>query len=140
MHCELLIAAALWASGQAAPAPAPPPFDVPPAKVLQMQYAQAKLLLAETNLIRIEQMNRRLARSVPSSVVAEFKSDVDEARLQVEQAASATAACVRLVRKATLSGPAAWTRLTASPSMSGARCARPIVSFHRDNSRAALVR
>ena len=89
MHCELLFAAALLATGQAVEAAKPPQTQAAPAENLQLQYARAKLGLAQTNLRRVVQMNRRLKRSVPSSVVAEFQDDVDEANLQVEHAAAA---------------------------------------------------
>ena len=89
MHRELLIAAALLVSGPALDAAPPTQAEPAPAENLRLQYAQAKLQLAQANLKRIEQLNRRLKRSVPSAVVAEFQSDVDEANLQVRQAASA---------------------------------------------------
>jgi hypothetical protein len=88
MHCEILVSALLLVAGQAAtstaPATAPPPPKT--ADSLELQYARAKLQLAETNLKRVEQINRRMPRSVPSSDVDEFKNDVREAQQQVSEA------------------------------------------------------
>jgi len=81
--------AALWFFCSTATA-APPP-DAGPAENLQWQYSQARLQLAEANLKRVDQLNRRRERSVAPSVVAEFQGEVDEARLQVERAAAAEA-------------------------------------------------
>lgn len=53
---------------------------------LQMQYAKAKLQLAQTNLRRIEELNRKLQRSVPAATVAEYQGDVAEAQQQVDAA------------------------------------------------------
>jgi hypothetical protein len=77
MHCQIILAAVLLAAG---PASDESPRD------LQLQYARAKLQLAQTNLKRVEEMNRKLARSVPASVVSEFQSAVAEAQLQVGEA------------------------------------------------------
>lgn len=88
MHCELILAAGLAIAGQNVPAAAPAPAETTSAANLELEYAQAKLELAKANLLRVEQMNRRLARSVPASVVADFQHDVEEANQQV-QAASA---------------------------------------------------
>jgi hypothetical protein len=90
MHYELLLAATLAILSQDAPAAAPPQPTAAP-KNLVLEYAQAKLQLAQTNLKRIEQMNRRLARTVPANVVAEFQYSVEEANVQVRDAASAAA-------------------------------------------------
>jgi hypothetical protein len=81
MHCEIILTAALVLAGQAAAAP-------DESADLQLQYARAKLQLAQANLNRIEEINRRVARSVPASVVAEFQRDVAEADVQVEQASA----------------------------------------------------
>jgi hypothetical protein len=83
MYCELLLAAALlWA----AQAPPPAPRDAAAEESLELRYARVRLELAEANLKRVEQMNKKLDRTVPSSVVAEFKNDVTEANLQFRQA------------------------------------------------------
>ena len=53
---------------------------------LEMRYARSRLKLAQANLDRVEQMNRKLDRTVPSSVVSDFKREVGEAELQFQQA------------------------------------------------------
>jgi hypothetical protein len=58
---------------------------------VEVRYARAQLQLAEANLIRVEQRNERVARSVPSSVVAEFQHDVAVAKTRLEQAAAGPA-------------------------------------------------
>lgn len=88
MYGQLLIVAALWGADPAVPPAAADTERAAPPENLSLQYAQAKLQLAQANLKRIEQLNRRLKRSVPASVVAEFKSDVGVAELQVRQAAA----------------------------------------------------
>lgn len=84
MHYELLLAATLLITGQAT---VPAPDSAAAEETLELRYARSKLELARANLARVEQMNRRLDRSVPSSVVAEFKHKVSAAELQFEQAA-----------------------------------------------------
>jgi hypothetical protein len=66
------------------------PPDAPDAN-LPLQYARARLELAEANLNRVEELNRRRERSVAPTVVAELHAEVDEARLQVERASQAEA-------------------------------------------------
>jgi hypothetical protein len=90
MHYELLLAVTLTILSQDAPATRPPE-PVAASKNLELEYARAKLQLAQTNLKRVEQMNRRLARTVPANVVAEFQYAVEEANVQVHQAASGPA-------------------------------------------------
>jgi hypothetical protein len=51
-----------------------------------VRYAKAQLELAEANLTRVQQSNKRLARTVPSSVVAEYQHDVRVAKARLEQA------------------------------------------------------
>lgn len=53
---------------------------------LDVRYARAQLQLAETNLKRLEESNRRMPRAVPSSVVAEYQQDVQVAKARLEQA------------------------------------------------------
>jgi hypothetical protein len=48
--------------------------------------------LAEANLNRVEQSNKRLARSVPSSIVGEYQHDVQVAKTRLEQATAGRAA------------------------------------------------
>jgi hypothetical protein len=47
---------------------------------LQIQYARARLALAETNLQQAEGMNRRVRGAVSSNVVKEYRRDVEVAR------------------------------------------------------------
>ncbi len=83
MHGEmLLIAALLWT----AQAPVPAPREAAAEESLELRYARTRLALAEANLKRIDQMNKKLDRTVPASVVAEFKNDVATAELQFRQA------------------------------------------------------
>ena len=88
MHYALLLAATLTIPCQDVPA-SEPPEAASAAKNLELEYARAKLQLAQTNLKRVERMNRRMARTVPANVVAEFQYAVEEANVQVRQAASA---------------------------------------------------
>lgn len=83
MHCELLLTAALLAAGQS---PLPAPRDAAAEESLELRYARVRFELAEANLKRVEQMNKKLDRTVPSSVVADFKNDLAEAELQFRQA------------------------------------------------------
>lgn len=87
MHYELLIVAALLVAGQVPAQPAP--MSAAAEESLELRYARARLELAEANLKRVEQMNRKLDRTVPSSVVADFRDGVTEAREQFQQASQA---------------------------------------------------
>lgn len=51
---------------------------------LAVRYAQAQLRLAEVNLQKVQQMNQRVARAVPGDMVAEYREDVEIAKLRVE--------------------------------------------------------
>jgi hypothetical protein len=53
---------------------------------VEVRYARAQLELAEANLRRIDESNKRVARAVPASVVAEYRYDVDVAKARLEQA------------------------------------------------------
>jgi hypothetical protein len=59
---------------------------------IEVRYARAQTQLAEANLNRVEQSNKRVARSVPSSVVAEYQRDVKVAKTRLEQATAGRAA------------------------------------------------
>jgi hypothetical protein len=59
---------------------------------LDVRYAQAQLQLAEANLSRIQQSNQRVPRSVPESVVAEYRDDVTVAQARLDQATAGQAA------------------------------------------------
>jgi hypothetical protein len=85
MHAEILIATACCL-GQSPPTPAPSDGSV------EVRYARAQVQLAEANLRRVEQINKRLARSVPNSVVAEYQHDVRVAQTRLKQASAGSSA------------------------------------------------
>ena len=109
MYCEILLAAALFWAAQAPP---PAPRDAAAEESLELRYARVRLELAEANLKRVEQMNKKLDRTVPSSVVADFKNDVTEANLQFRQATQEAPAdpLVIWLRRAESSFQSATTR------------------------------
>jgi hypothetical protein len=53
---------------------------------VDVQYARAQLQLAEANLNRVEESNKKLERTVPSSIVAEYQDDVRVAKIRLQQA------------------------------------------------------
>jgi hypothetical protein len=55
---------------------------------LEARYARAQLQLAEANLARVEESNKKLQRTVPSSIVAEYQDDVRVAKTRLQQAAT----------------------------------------------------
>ncbi len=59
---------------------------------MEVRYARAQMQLAEVNLNRVEQSNKRVRGSVPSSVVAEYQHDVQVAKTRLEQATAGQAA------------------------------------------------
>src|SRR6476661_5432825 len=69
--------------GQQVQLPAP---SRPVAESVDVKYARAQLRLAEANLDRVEQRNKKFERSVPSSVVAEYQDDVRVAKTRLKQA------------------------------------------------------
>jgi len=88
MHAEILMVVACWL-GQ--PPQTPAPSDATSESV-DVRYARAQLQLAEANLNRVEQINKRVARAVPSSVVADYQLDVKVAKTRLEQATAQQAA------------------------------------------------
>jgi hypothetical protein len=96
MVAQLLMAvAACAADALGQPAAAAIAARVPAATVpasaatsesVEVRYCHAQWQLAEANLDRLQRMNRRVARTVPSSVVAEAQRDVDRARLRLQLA------------------------------------------------------
>jgi hypothetical protein len=52
---------------------------------LELRYAEAQLSLARANLKRAESANQRVPNAVSANVVAAYKSDVEVARLRVDQ-------------------------------------------------------
>ena len=71
------------------PAESPAPSDAA-SESIDVRYARAQFHLAEANLQRVQQMNQRLARTVPASVVAEYQHDLDVAKLHMQHAESST--------------------------------------------------
>jgi hypothetical protein len=61
-------------------------------ETVEVRYARAQLQLAEANLSRVEQSNKRVARSVPSSVVVDYRQTVQVAKTRLEQATAGRAA------------------------------------------------
>ena len=87
MHAEILITVVCL--GQLSQTPAPSNTI---SESIEVRYARAQMQLAEANLNRVEQSNKRVARSVPSSVVAEYQHDVQVAKTRLEQATAGRAA------------------------------------------------
>jgi hypothetical protein len=86
MHTEIiLIMIVCWQ------APTATPNDIV-AESAELRYARAQVQLAETNLKRLEQSNKRMPRSVPSSVVAEYQHDVLVAKTRLKHATAGQAA------------------------------------------------
>jgi hypothetical protein len=84
MTTEVLIAFVGWcAFGQVAQEAAAPNLV---AENVEVRYARAKLQLAEANLSRVQESNKRVAAAVPRDVVAEFRYDVEVAKARLEQA------------------------------------------------------
>jgi exonuclease VII large subunit len=85
---------------------------------LEIRYARAQLQLAEANLTRVQQSNRRVPRSVPGSVVAEYQREVDVARKRLEQATAGKTASefqvwLRRAQAEQESADTAWKNATA---------------------------
>lgn len=78
----------VWLLTQIAQPPAP---QNPAAERVEIRYARAQLQLAETNLKRVNESNKRMERSVPSSVVAEYRYDIEVAKTRLQQATSRAA-------------------------------------------------
>jgi hypothetical protein len=55
------------------------------AESVEVRYARAQMQLAEANLNRVEQSNKRVPGAVPSSVVAEYQHDLQVAKTRLEQ-------------------------------------------------------
>jgi hypothetical protein len=82
MHAEVLITVFCWLALQLS---TPDPSHKTSESV-ELRYARAQVRLAEANLNRVEASNKRLPRTVPSSVVAEYQLDLQVARTRLEQA------------------------------------------------------
>lgn len=81
MHAEILITVLCWL-GQLLQAAASGDIT----ETVEVRYARAQVQLAEANLKRVEQSNKRLAGSVPNSVVADYQHDVQVAKTRLEEA------------------------------------------------------
>lgn len=83
MHTEIILMIIVcWQAQQSQRAT---PSDILSESV-EVRYARAQVQLAETNLKRLEQSNKRMPRSVPSSIVAEYQRDVRVAKTRLKQA------------------------------------------------------
>jgi hypothetical protein len=51
---------------------------------LSLQWAKAQLKLAEMNLARIQELNKKVPRTLVGSMVQEFVEEVEQARLQLQ--------------------------------------------------------
>jgi hypothetical protein len=97
---------------------APAPVD-DKSESVNVRYARAQLQLAEANLSRVEQSNRRVPHSVPESVVAEYRDDVTVAQARLDQTSAGQAANefqAWIERAATeqRAAEALWTMATAA--------------------------
>ncbi len=88
MHTGVLITVVCWL-GQLPQAPAPSDTI---SESVEVRYARAQMRLAEANLNRVKQSNKRVAGSVPTSVVAEYQYDMEVAKTRLEQATAGRAA------------------------------------------------
>ncbi len=110
MHAELLSVAVCVLLSQApkqaatSPSPSKPGATAPaqsdakstnPAKPsgddLEVRYARAQLQMAEANLKRMNNLNEKQPRSVPVSILEEFRQDVELAKSRLKQAESGAA-------------------------------------------------
>jgi hypothetical protein len=64
----------------------PKVVEKPADEPLDVRYCRAQLELAEANLARLDSLNRKIPRSVPESIVVEYKHDVAAARVRLERA------------------------------------------------------
>ena len=84
------VAAGSYLQGDPAATTPPAPSETSADEKLAVDYARAQLQLASANLERVQQINRRLARTVPESVVAEYARDLQVAKVQMRQAEANT--------------------------------------------------
>ena len=82
----LLTAVSLLGQQVQLPAPSKPASGKPVSESVEVRYARAQLRLAESNLDRVAERNKKFERSVPSSVVAEYQDDVRVAKTRLKQA------------------------------------------------------
>ena len=117
MHTEILIAVACWLGQQLQTSP---PSDTA-SESIEVRYARAQVQLAEANLNRVEQRNKQLARSVPSSVVAEYQHDVQVAKTRLKQATAGRTASdfqvwLQRAEAERKTAESAWSNATAANS------------------------
>lgn len=88
MYTAILIMVLGWSAlGQVAEAPAAhEAAGDSVAESVEVRYARAQLQLAEANLRRVEASNQQVARSVPSTIVGEYRSAVAVAKARLEEA------------------------------------------------------
>lgn len=78
MYVITMCLAAAWLAAEPAPADAAK-------QSVELQYSRAQLKLAEANLARLQQLNKKVARTVPASVIAERQQQVEVARVRLQQ-------------------------------------------------------
>jgi len=88
MHTETLIVIFCWL-GQFLQGPIEANTTT---ESVEVRYARAQVQLAQANLDRAEQSNKRVAGLVPGSVVAEYQHDAEVAKRRLAQAAAGGAA------------------------------------------------
>jgi hypothetical protein len=118
MSTELLRVIAILLVGQLKQSGPPAPTDAAPESV-EVRYSRAQLQLAQANLQRVQDINRRLPRSVPASVVADYERGVDVATAQLEQSQAGVgrnefAVWLRRAEAAWKSGETAWKNAVAA--------------------------
>ena len=88
MHTEILVAVVCLLGQVAQPTAQKGTLS----ESVEVRYARAQMQLADANLRRVEQSNKRVAGSVPSSVVAEYQQDVQVAKTRLKKATAGRAA------------------------------------------------
>jgi hypothetical protein len=82
------------------------------------EYAEAKLELAQANLQRAESMNQKVSNAVSANVVAEYRQDVEVAKLRLEDAKAgkpdAFAVWLRSAEKKAAAAKTAWESAVAA--------------------------
>jgi hypothetical protein len=86
---SVILLTAVSLMGQQVQLPAP---SKPATESLEVRYARAQLQLAEANLERVNQSNKQVERTVPSSIVAEYRDDVRVAKSRLQQATTGRSA------------------------------------------------
>jgi hypothetical protein len=85
---EMVLVFASVVVGQPPGASVPKPDVAAGLEPIEVRYARAQVQLAEANLQRVQRMNERLARTVPGSVVAEYRRDLGVSQAQLRDAES----------------------------------------------------